>query len=40
MTLRGARASGALMKTSHLTGLFKTDLAARDEFLQLVGTAR
>ena len=35
MTLRGARASGALMKTSHLTGLFKTDLAARDEFLKL-----
>lgn len=39
MTLRGARAVGAGMVTSHLTGLFKTDQAARGEFLQLAGAA-
>jgi GTP cyclohydrolase IA len=39
MTLRGAKAVGAAMVTSHLTGLFKNDPAARSEFLQLAGTA-
>lgn len=39
MTLRGAKAVGAAMVTSHLTGLFKTDAAARDEFLRLAGAA-
>jgi GTP cyclohydrolase I len=35
MTLRGARATGATMVTSHLTGVFRDDPAARAEFLQL-----
>ena len=35
MTLRGARAAGAEMVTSHLTGRFRTDKAARDEFMVL-----
>jgi len=35
MTLRGARAAGAAMVTSHLTGRFRTDKAARDEFMIL-----
>jgi len=35
MTLRGARAAGAAMVTSHLTGRFRTDKAARDEFMVL-----
>ena len=35
MTLRGARAAGAAMVTSHLTGLFRDDPAARSEFLAL-----
>lgn len=39
MTLRGARATGAVMVTSHLTGRFRDDPAARGEFLQLAGTA-
>jgi GTP cyclohydrolase IA len=39
MTLRGAKAVGAAMVTSHLTGLVKNDPAARSEFLQLAGTA-
>lgn len=39
MTLRGAKAVGAGMVTSHLTGLFKDDSAARSEFLRLAGAA-
>lgn len=35
MTLRGARAAGAAMVTSHLRGVFMRDQAARDEFLEL-----
>jgi GTP cyclohydrolase I len=35
MTLRGARAAGAAMVTSHLTGQFRNDKAARSEFLTL-----
>jgi GTP cyclohydrolase IA len=35
MTLRGARAIGAAMVTSHLTGQFREDAALRAEFLQL-----
>jgi GTP cyclohydrolase I len=35
MTLRGAKATGAMMVTSHLTGAFRNDPAARTEFLQL-----
>jgi GTP cyclohydrolase IA len=38
MTLRGAKAVGAAMVTSHLTGLFRTDPAARSEFLELART--
>ena len=34
MTLRGARAAGAEMVTSHLAGAFRDDPAARAEFLQ------
>lgn len=37
MTLRGARADGAEMVTSHLTGEFRSDPAVRAEFLALVG---
>jgi GTP cyclohydrolase I len=39
MTLRGAKAAGAKMVTSHLTGLFREDAAARAEFIQLARTA-
>jgi GTP cyclohydrolase IA len=35
MTLRGARATGAMMVTSHLTGMFRDDPAVRSEFLNL-----
>ncbi len=35
MTLRGARAVGASMVTSHLRGVFRESPAARAEFLQL-----
>jgi len=35
MTLRGARATGAAMVTSHLTGRFRDDGTARSEFLTL-----
>jgi GTP cyclohydrolase I len=35
MTLRGVRATGAAMVTSHLTGRFRDDAAARGEFLTL-----
>jgi GTP cyclohydrolase I len=35
MTLRGAKAAGAAMVTSHLTGRFRDDTAARSEFLTL-----
>lgn len=35
MVLRGARATGAVMVTSHLRGAFRDDPAARTEFLQL-----
>jgi GTP cyclohydrolase I len=35
MTLRGARAAGAAVVTSHLTGRFRTDKAARDDFMVL-----
>lgn len=35
MTLRGARAAGASMVTSHLTGRFRDDPAVRAEFLHL-----
>ena len=38
MTLRGAKAAGALMVTSHLTGAFRDDAAARSEFLSLATT--
>lgn len=38
MTLRGARATGAEMVTSHLTGAFRDDKAARSEFLMLAAT--
>jgi GTP cyclohydrolase I len=35
MTLRGARAVGAVMVTSHLRGSFRKDPAMREEFLSL-----
>lgn len=35
MTLRGARATGAAMVTSHLTGAFRDDPAARAELLHI-----
>lgn len=38
MTLRGARAVGAAMVTSHLRGSFRQDRAMRDEFLELSKT--
>jgi GTP cyclohydrolase I len=38
MTLRGARAAGAVTVTSHLRGAFRTDAAARAELLALAGT--
>lgn len=38
MTLRGARATGAEMITSHLTGVFRDDKAARAEFLTLAAS--
>jgi len=38
MTLRGARATGAEMVTSHLTGRFRDDPAVRAELMQLAGT--
>lgn len=38
MTLRGAKAVGAAMVTSHLTGLFREDPAARSEFIELTRT--
>jgi GTP cyclohydrolase I len=38
MTLRGARAAGAAMVTSHLTGRFRDDKAARAEFLTLAAS--
>lgn len=37
MTLRGARATGAEMVTSHLHGLLRSDPTARAEFLTLAG---
>ncbi|WNV88001.1 GTP cyclohydrolase I [Umezawaea sp. Da 62-37] len=37
MTLRGARAEGADMVTTHFTGRFAADTATRSEFLGLVG---
>lgn len=37
MTLRGARATGAVMVTSHLTGRFRDDPAVRAELMQLAG---
>jgi GTP cyclohydrolase I len=37
MTIRGARATGAEMVTSHLAGEFRNDPAVRAEFLALVG---
>lgn len=37
MTLRGARATGACMVTSHLAGAFRDDPTARAEFLALAG---
>lgn len=40
MTLRGARAVGAAMVTSHLRGSFRQDRAMRDEFLELSKTPR
>jgi GTP cyclohydrolase IA len=39
MTIRGARATGAAMTTSHLVGAFREDAALRAEFLHLSGTA-
>jgi len=39
MTLRGARAAGAAMVTSHLTGRFRDDPAVRAELMQLADTA-
>ena len=39
MTLRGAKAVGATMVTSHLTGAFRSDAAARAELFQLGGAA-
>ncbi|MFF4777457.1 GTP cyclohydrolase I [Microtetraspora fusca] len=36
MTLRGARATGAAMVTSHLAGVFREDPAVRAEFFQLL----
>lgn len=39
MTLRGACATSGEMVTSHLTGLFKDDAAARGEFLTLAHQA-
>jgi GTP cyclohydrolase I len=35
MTIRGVRAAGAAMVTSHLTGEFRENAAMRAEFLQL-----
>ena len=37
MTLRGIQKPGALMTTSSMTGAFRTDPAARAEFMHLVG---
>ena len=36
MSLRGVRSHGAITTTTHLSGLFKTDLAARTEFLETI----
>lgn len=40
MTLRGARATGAIMVTSHLVGLFRDDPQVRTEFLRLATESR
>lgn len=39
MTLRGAKAAGAAMVTSHMIGVFRDDPAIRAEFLTLAGGA-
>lgn len=39
MTLRGARAAGAAMVTSHVTGLFREDQRARAEFMHLAAAS-
>lgn len=36
MTTRGVHKRGAFMKTSHMTGLFRSDHRTRDEFLKLI----
>ena len=38
MTLRGAKAGGARMVTSHLAGRFRDDPAVRAEFFTLART--
>lgn len=38
LTLRGARAAGAVMVTSHLTGRYRDDPAVRAELMQLMAT--
>ncbi len=39
MTCRGVHKPGAAMLTSHMTGLFRSDIRTRQEFLALAGSA-